>query len=44
MQVSIHHKVISDLITRQMRVYYVATHRTIQTKNTQNMAPLSKMM
>ena len=36
MQVSIHHKVASDLVTRQMYAYYVATHHTIQTKNIQN--------
>ena len=32
-----YHKVISDLVTRQIRAYYVAAHRTIQTKNIQNM-------
>ena len=36
MQVSIHHKVASDLVTRQMHAYYVATHHTIQTKNIKN--------
>ena len=38
MQVSIHHKKISDQVARQIHTYYVAAHRTIQTKNTQNMA------
>ena len=38
MQVSIHNKVISELVTRYMHVYYVAAHRIIQTKNIQNMA------
>ena len=37
MQVSIHHKLISDLVNRQMHAYYVAVHRTIQAKNIQNM-------
>ena len=32
-----YHKVTSDLVARQMLAYYVAAHRTIQTKNTQNM-------
>ena len=36
LEVSIHHKVASDLVTRQMHAYYVATHHTIQTKNIQN--------
>ena len=32
------YKVISDLVTRQMHAYYMAAHRTFQTKNIQIMA------
>ena len=40
MQVSIHHKVIGDLVTRQMHAYYVAAYCTILIKNAQSMATL----
>ena len=40
MQVSICHKVKSDLVTKPMHTYYVAAHHTIQTKSMQNMATL----
>ena len=38
MQASIYHKLISDLVTRQMHTFHVAPRRTIQTKNIQNIA------
>ena len=43
-QVSVYHKVISDLVTRQMHAYYVAAHRLFKLRTYKIWQTLSKMM